>query len=82
MITKEEIDELTNLPNEYGYVHISWLEGGEELGCYKIIDKGYTEKPEYDFITRYSCKFTDIVNVLRAIRKCENKSQFEICVYF
>ena len=50
MISEKEINEIINLPEEYNQIHLSWLEGGEELGAYKIIDKGCFEKPDYEFI--------------------------------
>ena len=50
MISNKELNEIANLPKEYNQVHLCWLEGGEELGAYKPIEKNCFEKPEYEFI--------------------------------
>ena len=82
MISNKELNEIANLPKEHNQVHLSWLEGGEELGAYKIIDKGCFEKPEYDFIKAFRAKYSDIKLLLDTLRESEYKEYFEICLYF
>ncbi len=82
MISEKEINEIINLPEEYNQIHLSWLEGGEELGAYKIIDKGCFEKPEYEFIKAFRAKYSDIISLLDVLRESEYKEYFEVCLYF
>lgn len=82
MISENEINEIINFPKEYNQVHLSWLEGGEELRVYKIIDKGCFEKPEYDFIKAFRAKYSDIISLLNVLRESKHKEYFEVCLYF
>lgn len=82
MINNKELTEIANLPIEHNKIHLTWLEGGEELGAYKIIDKSCFERPEYEFIKAFRAKYSDIKLLLDFIRESKYKEYFEICVYF
>ena len=82
MINNKELNEIANLPKEYNQVHLCWLEGGEELGAYKPIEKNCFEKPEYEFIKAFRAKYSDIQLLLDTLRESEYKEYFEICLYF
>lgn len=81
MISNKELNEITNLPKEYNQVHLSWLEGGEELGAYKRIDIS-PYKPEYEFIKAFRAKYSDIKLLLDTLRESKYKEYFEVCLYF
>ena len=82
MISNKELTEIANLPKEHNQVHLSWLEGGEELGAYKKIDKNCFERPEYEFIKAFRAKYSDIKLLLDTLRESKYKEYFEICLYF